>query len=98
MPVPLSVTVCVADCPLSVTVSVAVSLPLVVGENVTLIKHVPLGPFTVPLFTQVVPEATAKSAALAPVMVTALDDASVKVELAMFVSVTIIAALVVPLR
>lgn len=88
VPVPFSVAVCGLLASLSATLSVAVTAPVAVGVNVTLI--VQLAPTA-----NVVPHAlvSAKDAAAEPVMLTAM---LFTVAVLLFFSVTVCAVLVVP--
>jgi hypothetical protein len=93
IPVPVSVAVCVDGDALSVSVRVAgPNGPTDVGVNVMLIMQVPPPGIDAPL-VQVVPEATAKFAALVPVMAGAEEN--VRVAPPLFVTVIDCAALVV---
>lgn len=93
IPVPVSVTVCVAGDALSVSVSVAgPKEPVDGGVKVMLMMQVPPPGIVAPL-VQVVPEATAKFVALVPVMVGA--DVSVRGAPPLFVTVMDCAVLVV---
>jgi len=79
-----------------VIVKVPASAADVAGVNVTLMMQVPPLGATVPLLTHVVPVATLKSAAFAPLIATAFAVAKFSVSVPVFVSVTVNAALVVP--
>jgi hypothetical protein len=93
IPVPVSVAVCVDGDALSVSVRVAgPNEPTDGGVNVMLMMQVP-PPGTVAPFVQVVPEATAKFAALAAVMVGA--EVNVRVAPPLFVTVMDCSTLVV---
>jgi hypothetical protein len=84
-----------------VIVNVAASAADVAGANVTLITHVFPGPGaggTPVLLLHVVPVATLKSAAFAPLIATAFAAAKFNVSVPVFVNVTVNAALVVPFR
>jgi hypothetical protein len=101
VPVPVSETICVVPTTppeSSVIVNVATSAAVVEGVNVTLITHEFPGPGaggTAVLFLQVVVPATmAKSAAFAPVIVTALAAARLRVSLPELISVAVNGALV----
>jgi hypothetical protein len=93
-PVPLSETVSGLDASLLTTTSEANSELVVLGVKVTVIVHVPAGARDVPLAQ--VPPATAKSGAFAPLMVMALDEARIRLEVPELVIVTVKAALVTP--
>jgi hypothetical protein len=104
VPVPLNEAVCVVPAvppESSVIVSVPASAAPVEGVNVRLITHEFPGPGaggTAVLFLHVVVAATiAKSAAFAPLIATAFAAARFNVSVPVFVTVTVIAALVVPL-
>jgi hypothetical protein len=86
------VSVCGLPAALSAIVSAADRDPAALGVNVMLIMHAAVGATAAP-FVQVVPVATAKSAALVP----EIDGAAVMFKLAfpVFVTVTVCAALVV---
>jgi hypothetical protein len=86
------VSVCGLPAALSAIVSAADRDPAALGVNVMLIMHAAVGATAAPV-VQVVPVATAKSAALVP----EIDGAAVMFKLAfpVFVTVTVCAALVV---
>jgi hypothetical protein len=100
IPVPVSETGC-ADpgtaFESSVIVSVAASAAAVDGVNVTLTRHEAAGASAV-LFAHVVPAAVAKSAAFVPLYTMAFAAARFRVSVPVFFTVTVRAALVVPLR
>jgi hypothetical protein len=104
VPVPLSEAICVVPAvppESSVSVSVAASAAAVEGLNVRLITHEFPGPggggTAVPLLHVVVATIIVKSAALVPLSATAFAAAKFNVSVPVFVTVSAIVALVVPL-
>ena len=93
-PVPDNETVSGLDGSLLTTTREATSELVVLGVKVKVIVHVPAGARDVPLAQ--VPPATAKSGAFAPLMVMALEEARIRLEVPELVIVTVKAALVTP--
>jgi hypothetical protein len=92
LPVPVRETLCGLPAALSVTVTLAVRVPIAVGLNVTLIVQLAPAARVLGLMGQVV--LCAKSPALVPVIPILL---MVSAAVPLFVSVTVFGALVVPI-